>query len=104
MLDAGEAVAGLRESQASVELWLRTACVPNSQSGWGSSKQLAADVRLAEATINLKELLRAASPKEPEKLRLRTLRNVSIEPILAFKVEQGGTITIADLKSSVSME
>jgi len=106
LLDAAEVVAALQRGQASMELWLRTACVPSSQSSWRVSGQLAADVRLAEASLNLKNLLRASSPEEPQKLRLRTLRNVSIDPTVAFRTDKNSknSNVLADLISSLSMD
>lgn len=75
-LHATEAVAALKDGSAILELWLRV--------DTGSSTKFSADVRLAEATYGLADLLRQASPEEPTKLRLRTLRDVSLAGVVTF--------------------
>lgn len=102
LLDAGELVSALQDDKALVELWLRRDCFPHALIGEASipTRQHTTDVRLGRAEVQLKELLRASSPEEPGKMRLRTLRAVSIEPPVVFKSEDG--LVLADLLSTMS--
>eukprot|EP00928_Gymnodinium_smaydae_P006492 TRINITY_DN12305_c0_g1_i2.p1 TRINITY_DN12305_c0_g1~~TRINITY_DN12305_c0_g1_i2.p1 ORF type:complete len:2283 (+),score=522.25 TRINITY_DN12305_c0_g1_i2:52-6849(+) len=92
-LQATEAVAALLDRTVALELWVRAAAPTGAK--------LAADVRLAEASVKLVELLRMVSPDEPTEPRLRMLRPGQMDVKVDFKRDDA---LLAQLDLSIALE
>lgn len=95
-LDASGVIAALHDSVAVFELWLRIGCASEPD-----ASKLAADVRLAEKTAPLMELLTATSPQETGQLRLRMLQPKTVEATIAFTRDD---LPFAELSAAIALE
>eukprot|EP00927_Polykrikos_kofoidii_P017938 TRINITY_DN18236_c0_g1_i1.p1 TRINITY_DN18236_c0_g1~~TRINITY_DN18236_c0_g1_i1.p1 ORF type:complete len:2246 (+),score=402.08 TRINITY_DN18236_c0_g1_i1:1-6738(+) len=100
LLGASEAVEELKNNATELELWLRVTS-KNIQEKSSPSDKLAAEVLLAESSLQLATLLRVASPWKPEELCLRTLRPASDKQDVAFKGRDGALV--ASLVTALSL-